>query len=78
MTEDLKHKGLYQRYQIIKTSGKPVDKMAKYFVLRYDNHGGDPVHIAACQKALSVYAEEIKNHLPLLSHDLKHELELSE
>jgi hypothetical protein len=50
---------------------KPVDKDAEYFVLRLDDKGSDPKHIAACRKAVLTYAEEIKDHLPELSKDLK-------
>lgn len=49
---------------------KDVDPKAEYFVLRMDKNGSDPVHIEACRKAVLVYAEEIKNHLPQLSEDL--------
>ena len=69
-----KTKALYNRYKVEKTSGKPTDPKAKYFVLRYDKHGSDKVHIAACQLALRVYAEAIQGHLPVLSVDLKEEL----
>ncbi len=74
--EDLKKQGLLPKYQISKTSGKPLDEGSKYFVLRYDLNGSDTKHISACRKALAVYAEEIKEHLPLLSEDLKKELKI--
>ncbi len=74
--EDLKKQGLLPKYFISKTSGEPLDEGSKYFVLRYDLNGSDPKHISACRKALSVYAEEIKEHLPLLSEDLKKELKI--
>lgn len=63
-------KGLYRRYKIEKTNGKPVDPLAEYFVLRLDRNGTDPVHIEAGRKAILLYAEEIKDHLPELSKDL--------
>ena len=62
--------GLHQRYIVSKTSGKPVDEDAEYFVLRVDKNGKDPKHIAACRKAVLKYAEEIADHLPELSKDL--------
>lgn len=71
MEEELKKHGLLPRYQITKSNGKPIDSKAMYFVLRYDNDGSDQTHIKACQKALAVYAEEIKGHLPALSKELK-------
>ena len=62
--------GLYNRYIVSKASGEPVDDVAEYFVLRLDEYGDDPEHIAACRKAIMTYAEEIKDHLPQLSADL--------
>lgn len=75
--------GLHQRYAIEKIVSviphengpttyitQPIDKGAEYFVMRLDDGGKDPVHIAACRKAVLTYAEEIKNHLPDLSKDL--------
>ena len=63
-------KGLYLRYLISKADGTPVDENAEYFVLRIDLNGKDQKHIAACRKALMVYADEIKDHLPQLSREL--------
>ena len=47
------NKGLYNKYIIEKASGNPIDKDAKYFVLRYDTD----IHAI---KALITYAESIK------------------
>lgn len=66
--------GLHLRYIVTKASGEPVDPRAHYFVLRYDNDGDDPAHIAACQIALLTYANEIRPHLPQLSKELVDEL----
>lgn len=77
-------KGLHQRYFVAKWIPglekhptwplerilQPIDKGSEYFVLRLDDGGKDPVHIAACRKAVLCYAEEIKYHLPELSKDL--------
>lgn len=71
-------KGLHKRYHIMKFAPtetdslnlEPVAKNAEYFVLRLDKNGSDPKHIAACRKAVIVYANEIKEHLPELSKDL--------
>jgi len=65
----MKNKGLFGKYIIQKSDGSPVDEGAEYFVLRL-NGDGDLKHIEACKKAILVYAEEIKDHLPLLSKDL--------
>lgn len=69
-----KKAGLYNRYKVEKTSGRPIDPKAKYFIMRYDKHGSDPIHIRACQLAVEVYAHVIKDHLPQLSEDLLNEL----
>ncbi len=69
-TQEQNPKGLHQRYVVSKTSGKPVDEKAEYFVLRLDWGGDDHRHIEACRKAVLKYAEEIKEHLPDLSKDL--------
>jgi len=64
-------KGLHKRYKVSKANGNQVDIGAEYFVLRVDEKGKDPKHIAACRKALMVYAFEIQGHLPELAKDLR-------
>lgn len=66
--------GLHRRYVVQKTSGEPVDPRARYFVLRFDNHGDDPKHIAACQKAMLTYAREIAPHMPQLALEIQTEI----
>lgn len=63
--------GLHIRYHITKADGSPVDEMAEYFVLRLDNGGSDPAHIAACRKAVMTYADEIEPHIPQLATELR-------
>lgn len=63
--------GLHARYTISKTDGSPVDPAAEYFVLRLDDGGSDPMHIAACRKAALCYADAIEPHLPQLARDLR-------
>jgi hypothetical protein len=63
--------GLHQRYYVEKVNGDPIDPRAEYFILRLDDFGTDPKHIAACRKAIMTYANEIENHLPQLAQDLK-------
>lgn len=70
MDEQDKKRGLYPRYHITKTSGKPVDSHAEYFVLRLDEEGGDPEHVQACRAAIITYAKRIKNTIPHLARDL--------
>jgi len=48
MCDDNK-RGLYQKYIVTKTDGRPVDPNARYFVLRYDDD-------LAAQIALLAYA----------------------
>ena len=70
LTKEENPDGLYQKYIISKTNGKPIDKNAEYFILRLDSGGNDKKHIEACRKAVLAYANEIKEHLPKLSEDL--------
>ena len=69
--------GILQKYYIEKTDGSPVNPKAEYFVLRLDNTFSDgkddetnKAHRNACRKAVLLYADLIKNHLPLLSDEL--------
>lgn len=71
MDEALKSQGLVPRYTVTKASGKPNDPGAEYFVLRLDDGGKDPKHVAACRKAILVYADAIEDHLPYLAADLR-------
>lgn len=63
--------GLHRRYDVRKADGTPVDPNAEYFVLRLDEGGKDPAHVAASRKALMTYADEIEKHLPQLAADLR-------
>lgn len=62
-----KHGGWKEKYIISKTSGKPVDPKAKYFVLRYDQ---DP----HARVALAAYAESVQRDNPLLADDVRKRL----
>jgi hypothetical protein len=66
----MKDKGLIAKYIIHKLDGSPVDENAEYFVLRLDYKGKDKKHIDACRKAVLTYANEVKEHLPLLAKEL--------
>ncbi len=70
MDENDMKRGAYPRYCVTKLSGKPVDPEAHYFVLRLDNGGSDPKHIAACRVAILAYANAIHEHIPHLAQDL--------
>lgn len=64
-------KGFHRKYIILKAdSNKRVSRDAEYFILRLDAAGKDRIHVNACRKAVLLYAEEIKNHLPKLAADL--------
>ena len=63
-------KGLYQKYNIQKTNGNPVDPTAEYFVLRLDAGCKDEAHRKACLMAVLAYAAAIEDHMPELSNDL--------
>lgn len=69
----MKDQGILQKYIITKVDGSPIDEGAKYFVLRLDDGGGDPIHIDACRKAVITYAYCIQDHLPVLAKELMDE-----
>ncbi len=58
-----KHGGYEKKYIIKKTSGKPIDPKAEYFVLRLDK---DPHAL----KALETYQWSVINDNAKLAHDL--------
>jgi hypothetical protein len=78
-------KGLHQRYyiqKIVRADGLfddgegnykliPTDEGSEYFIMRLDQGGKDPKHIAACRIGINAYADAIANHLPELAKDLK-------
>lgn len=68
MSKDL---GLIKKYFITKADGTEFPEDFDAFVLRLDEGQSDKIHLEACRKAVLTYAEEIKDHLPLLSQDLK-------
>ena len=57
-------KGYYNKYNVTKKDGTPVDPKAVYFVLRLDT---DPV----AQLVLAYYAELIARDNPRLSKDIQ-------
>ena len=66
---EIRKKGLFDKYVISRTDGKKIDSSNKYFLLKLEGLG-DKKHIAACRKAILVYAEEIRDHLPELAKEL--------
>lgn len=71
MDKNYKNTGLIGKYNISKVDGTPIDENARYFVLRYDKYQKDEKHMMACRNALLKYADEISEHLPVLSEDLR-------
>lgn len=65
-----KPSGLYCKYKIERTDGKPIGPDQEFFVLRLD-FGGDIKHAMACRKAVMTYADEIEAYLPELAADLR-------
>jgi hypothetical protein len=63
-------KGLYGKYKIAKTNGKPIDPNSDYFVLRLDDGCKDKRHLNACKKAALTYAMEMKDYMPELADDM--------
>ena len=61
------NQGLFDKYLLSRVDEKPLPSSAKFFVLRYDSEGKDR---EASQKALTVYADEIKESNPVLSEEL--------
>ncbi len=62
--------GLYEKYKIERTDGKPIEPENEYFILKVKGIG-DQKHIEACRKAVITYAEEMQKELPELSNDLR-------
>ena len=70
-----KHKGLYQKYIITKSSGKPLADGFYAIVLRID--GGR--YVKACREGAKVFAHYVRDENPKLAKDIEEkvwELEL--
>ena len=65
-------KGLYNKYIVTKTSGKPVPPEAEFIVLRID--AGQYLH--ACRAGVAAFAEAVREHNPVLANDLQEKLEV--
>lgn len=62
--------GLVKRYVVSKADGSATDPRAFYFVLRLDEFGTDPEHIAACRCAARCYAANAPKHLAKMAKEL--------
>ena len=60
-------KGLYQKYIITKTSGKPLAEGWDGIILRID----DGQYVDACRIGVLAFAEAVKEDNPLLSNDIR-------
>ncbi len=60
-------KGLYNKYIITKTNGKPLANGFYAIVLRID--GGQ--YVGACRQGVKAFAEAVKNINPELAFDLE-------
>ena len=60
-------KGLYQKYVVSKTSGKPIDPKAQFIILRID----DGRYLHACRAGVAAFAEAVREHNPILADDIQ-------
>ena len=65
-------KGLYQKYIIKKTSGKPLDPNFEAIVLRID--GGQ--YLSACRVGVLAFAKAVRKDNPILADDLQKRLQV--
>lgn len=63
----MSNQGLAEKFYIERTDGKELPEGAKYFTLRFDSESKDG---DASRKALTIYADEIKESNPTLAKDL--------
>ena len=63
-------KGLYQKYIISKTSGKPLADGFDAIVLRID----EGQYVDACRKGALAFAEAVRDINPLLSNDIQEKI----
>lgn len=73
-TKNENPKGLYQRYNLTKACGKPVDPEAEYFVLKLTGNDHNDIikreHMKASRMAVLVYANKIRPFIPKLADDI--------
>ena len=75
MKKNKDNTGVYQKYIVAKANGKPIDKNAKYMVLRYDRN--DEYGLAT-RTALFLFARLIRPFAKQFSRQLKDKIELKE
>lgn len=63
--------GIIDKYVLYRRDGKPMNGDARFFCLRLDINQRDKHHLLACRKAIRVYADAIRPHLPVLANDIE-------
>ena len=63
-------KGLWDKYIISKSSGKPLDENFYAIVLRID--GGR--YLKACRAGVQAFADAVREENPMLARDIDHKL----
>lgn len=63
-------KGLWDKYIISKSSGKPLDDNFYAIVLRID--GGR--YLKACRAGVQAFADAVREENPILARDIDHKL----
>lgn len=71
LNKENKKAGLYGRYIIGKSNGKPVDPNADYFVLRLDFGSGSTDYVKASRIAVLAYTNAIEEVNPKLAADIR-------
>lgn len=59
-------KGLWNKYMVTKTSGKPLAIGFDVIVLRID----DGQYVDACREGVKAFADAVKDDNPVLAHDI--------
>jgi len=67
-----KEKGLYQKYIVTKTSGKPLDPNFDCIVLRID----DGRYVKACRAGVAAFAKAVRPLNQTLARDIRRKLRI--
>jgi hypothetical protein len=62
--------GLYKKYLVYKTNGKPIDPKAEFIVLRID----DGQYVDACRVGVAAFAKAVRKKNPILADDIERKL----
>lgn len=61
--------GLFFKYRLEHSDGRPVDPNGMYFVLKLNSK--DKQHALASRRAICAYADSIERYNPILASDLR-------